>query len=73
MCVRCDLTELILRVGIDYFNRELHNQEKKNEFYAGDIDEEEYERSIWPERDLKPPMEYVQVFTPKLTGTGYTH
>jgi hypothetical protein len=43
----------------------------ENDFYAGEIDEEEYDSSIWTKEELQPQV-HGRVFTPKMTGTGYT-
>ena len=54
---------------MNYGSREFWNQTHLNEYSAGKLDDEEYQRSLWTEVDLQ--LEGGRRFTMKLVGAGY--
>lgn len=53
---------------MDYQARDAENQELENEYYAGDIQDEEYFRRRWSEAEMWP--EGGRVAEPRTEGPG---
>ena len=53
---------------MDYQASEYENQELENEYFAGDLHEEEYTARRWPESDLCPAG--GRVAEPRMAGPG---
>ena len=62
----CIASEFAFAAGVDYNARENYNMSLDNEFYAGDIQEDEYYGSQWPGADLWP--EGGRVAEPRAEG-----
>ena len=50
----CIASEFAFAAGVDYNAKENYNMSLDNEFYADDIQEDEYYGSLWLEADLWP-------------------
>ena len=61
---------MVACVGIDYSARRTWNALQEVEWCAGDLDEEEYEESLFRGTDLRP-LPGGRMFKPRVAGTGY--